>query len=93
MKKKTIVARAEVSQGKETDFMKAAEELIRATRNEEGNLSYQLYRNPARPGSFLFYEEYTDQEAIDRHAASGHFRSFEGAIREYLVSELIVEIF
>lgn len=93
MNKKTIVARAEVLDGKEKDFMEAAEPLIAATRAEEGNISYNLYRHPVRSGSFLFYEEYKDQQAVDRHAASAHFRAFGKAIQGLLASELIVEVF
>lgn len=93
MKKKTIVARAEILKGREEDFMAAAEPLIRETRAEKGNISYNLYRNPAQPGSFLFYEEYADQEAIAKHAASDHFQAFGKAIEDCLASELIIETF
>ena len=45
MEKKTIVARVEVLPGKEQAFLQAADALIKGTRAEEGNISYNLYRS------------------------------------------------
>ena len=58
MEKKTIVARVEVLPGKEQAFLQAADALIKGTRAEEGNISYNLYQNPSQPVAFIFYEEY-----------------------------------
>lgn len=93
MKKKTIVARAKVLAGKEQEFIKVAGPLIEGTRAEEGNLSYNLYQNPSDPASFLFYEEYKDDTAMEIHATSAHFQAFGKAIEEMLASELIIESF
>lgn len=93
MEKKTIVARAIVVAGKEEEFIKAAQPLINGTRAEEGNLSYNLYQNPSNPASFLFYEEYKDNHAMDVHAASAHFQAFGKAIEGMLQEELIIEKF
>ena len=67
MEKKTIVARVEVLPGKEQAFLQAADALIKGTRAEEGNISYNLYQNPSQPVAFIFYEEYKDQRAMDIH--------------------------
>ena len=93
MEKKTIVARAEVLPGKEQEFISKAEPLIQETRNEEGNISYNLYQNPTNPVAFIFYEEYKDQDAIDVHAVSTHFQAFGKAIEGLLASELVIESF
>lgn len=93
MEKKTIVARAEVVLGKEQAFIKEAQKLVEATRAEEGNVSYNLFQNPLSPNSFLFYEEYKDQAAVQVHASSAHFNAFGAAIEDMLASELIIETF
>lgn len=93
MEKKTIVARLEVLPGKEQEFIGKAEPLIQGTRAEEGNISYNLYQNPANPVAFIFYEEYKDQQAMDTHAASAHFQAFGKAIEGLLASDLIIETF
>lgn len=93
MEKKTIVARVEVLNGKEQEFINVAEALIQGTRTEEGNISYNLYQCPSNPASFLFYEEYQDQQAMDAHAASAHFNTFAKAIGSMLASDLKIESF
>lgn len=93
MEKKTIVARVEVLPGKEQAFINQAEALIQGTRAEEGNISYNLYQNPSDQKSFIFYEEYKNQQAMDAHAASAHFQVFAKAIGEMLASDLIIESF
>ena len=57
MEKKTIVARVEVLPGKEQAFLQAADALIKGTRAEEGNISYNLYQNPSQPVAFIFRSE------------------------------------
>ncbi|NDW13663.1 antibiotic biosynthesis monooxygenase [Bacteroides sp. 214] len=93
MEKKTIVARAEVISGKESAFILLAEALVKATREETGNISYTLYQNPANPSSFIFYEEYRDDAAIKNHADSLHFKAFATGIEGMLASKLVIETF
>lgn len=93
MEKRTIVARLEVLKGKEHEFLAGAEKLIRGTRAEEGNISYTLYQCPEKPVEFIFYEEYKDQQAMDIHASSAHFKAFGQAIEGLLAKELIIETF
>lgn len=93
MEKKTIVARAMISTGKEKEFIALAEALIQATRAEEGNISYHLYQDPFSPSSFIFYEEYKDMAAIKTHATSTHFKTFEKGVQSLLASELMIETY
>lgn len=93
MEKKTIVARVRVLEGQEQAFMNAAEALVERTRAEVGNLSYNLYQNPFEPTSFIFYEEYMNEQAMSLHADSSHFRTFGKDIEGMLASELIIESF
>lgn len=93
MEKKTIVARVEVLNGKEQEFINVAGALIEGTLAEEGNISYNLYQCPSNPTAFIFYEEYKDQHAMDVHAASAHFKTFAKAIGNMLASDLKIESF
>lgn len=93
MEKKTIVARVELLPGKEQEFLNVTEPLIPASRAEEGTISYTLYQCPASSVSFIFYEEYTNQQAIDSHVASAHFKTFAAALGGLLAKELIIESF
>ena len=91
MEKKTIVARMEVHPGKEKEFLAQTVELIKATRAEEGNISYHLYQSPANPAMFIFYEEYTDQAAMEKHASSSYLKKFGEKVKDLLAKEKIIE--
>ena len=71
MEKKTIVARAEVLEGKEKEFIAKAEKLIEATRAEEGNISYTLYQCPSSTKNTRIKERwlFTLHQSILKHSA------------------------
>lgn len=91
--KKIIVARAAVKEGKEAAFIDAAKAVVKATRKEPGCISYTLYQSPMESSSFIFYEEYEDDAAIDAHANSDHFKIFAGTISDILAEELDIQKF
>ncbi|MBO7522643.1 MAG: antibiotic biosynthesis monooxygenase [Bacteroidales bacterium] len=93
MMKKTIVARVEVSAGKEEAFKAAAQGVINGTRKEAGNISYNLYECVGTPTKFIFYEEYADDDAFQFHANSDHFNTFAKAIKDLLAKDMIIESF
>ncbi|TDV53560.1 putative quinol monooxygenase [Actinophytocola oryzae] len=52
-----------------------AEELVRdfapkGPAQEDGTLSFRVYRDPARPDYLLFVEHFADQAAYDAHTGS-----------------------
>lgn len=54
----------------------ALAQLAPATREEPGNLYYQPYWDPATPNVLRIFEVYTDQDALDAHGQSAHFRRY-----------------
>lgn len=91
--KKTIVCRVSIKEGQEAAFTNVAKKLVEATRQEAGNISYNLYQSPFDPQSFIFYEEYKDDDAFDFHANSDHFKAFAEAIPDMLAADLNIEQF
>ena len=47
-------------------------EAIDPTRREHGCIVYDLMQNRADPTDFTFYEEWTDEAALDAHSRSAH---------------------
>jgi len=41
---------------------------------EEGTLSFRVYRDPAKPDYLLFVEHFADQAAYDAHTSSPAYR-------------------
>lgn len=43
--------------------------------NESGNVTYQLSRSRTEPNTYKVLEVYRDEEALEAHRASDHFRA------------------
>lgn len=63
----------EVIAGKEDEFLQATKPLIANTRKEPGNSFYQLYQDG---NEFVFVEYWQDQQTLDLHSRSPHFKAF-----------------
>jgi len=66
----------EAAKGREEELAGMLSKLVSPTRSEPGCLGYELNTSRERPGTFLFYEKFADQAALDAHVASAHFQHF-----------------
>jgi quinol monooxygenase YgiN len=89
----TVVAEMQAKPGKEEDLRRAVLALIEPTRQEEGCVQYDLHVHSSDPGRFVFYENWTSREHLDRHAASAHLRIFGAAAADLLVQPPRVETY
>lgn len=51
--------------------------MVGPSRAESGCIHYSFYKDLGVENSYFFYEEWKDQESIDRHNASHHFLEFQ----------------
>ena len=72
----TIVVKAEYQK----EVLTALNQVVDATRKEDGNISYDLHQNVTAPLEYTILEVWKSQEAIDLHNASTHFDEFKKAI-------------
>ncbi|NLX49658.1 MAG: antibiotic biosynthesis monooxygenase [Methanospirillum sp.] len=72
----TIVARCAARAESAGDLENLALDLVRASRSEAGNVSYDFYADLADPAKFTFIEVWKDQAAIESHNATPHFQGF-----------------
>jgi quinol monooxygenase YgiN len=72
----TIIAKCITKKDSAKELQKAALELVKASRKEEGNVSYDFYADIASPNKFTFVECWKDNAAIESHNASSHFKNF-----------------
>ena len=62
--------------GREAELSTLLTSLIDPTRAEPGCLGYELNVSQESPGTFLFYERFAGQAALDEHVNSKHFQNF-----------------
>jgi len=80
----TVVARVRAKAGLEEVVKFALLQMVADTREEEGCLNYDLHQSADDPALFLFYENWTNREHLQRHAASPHIQAFRAKAADLL---------
>lgn len=70
-----VVARLVARPKTVEDLKLTLHELVTATRQEAGCVSYELLHNAQDPTDFVFVEEWTSDEALDEHLSSAHMQA------------------
>lgn len=66
----------EAVKGRENELAAILTGLVEPTRAEPGCLGYELNASQETPGTFLFYEKFAGESALEEHVNSKHFQSF-----------------
>ncbi len=69
-----------------------AEDLIEKSRNEKGNIDYNLFLN-IEDNSLLFVEKWESTEILNSHLQTEHFIEFGKNIDGLLKSDLDIQVF
>lgn len=72
----TLVVQPEYRQ----ELLEVFQQLVQASRQEAGNISYDLHEALDNANKLVFIEHWKSQAAIDEHNASAHFQAFVKAI-------------
>jgi quinol monooxygenase YgiN len=75
-----VVGRVTSDGEKRDELIRVAQAVARASREEEGCISYRFYEDTEVSNEFVFVEEWADQQALERHFATDHIRVFMQAI-------------
>jgi quinol monooxygenase YgiN len=89
----SVVAELKAKPGKEDDLRRLLLTLIEPTRAEDGCLQYDLHVHATEPGSFVFYENWTSREHLDRHLTSQHLMAAVGAAGDLLAEPPLIETY
>jgi quinol monooxygenase YgiN len=89
----TVVAEMQAQPGKEDALRRAVLALIEPTRQEDGCVQYDLHVHTTDPTRFVFYENWTSQAHLDRHAESPHIQEFRTEIADLLAAPPRIETY
>jgi quinol monooxygenase YgiN len=78
-----VIARSVARKGKENQVRELLRGVLIPSRTESGCKLYELYESNTK-GRFYFYEIWESQTALDKHAASPHFKHLEQTIAELI---------
>ena len=89
----SVVAQIKARPGKEDDLRRALLTLIEPTRAEEGCVQYDLHVHATDPSRFVFYENWTSREYLDRHLSSPHLAAAIGTAGDWLAEPPSIETY
>ena len=88
-----IFATFHPAEGQEDAVRAILDDVIKGTRSEPGNETYDLYRSEGEDGArFHLFERYTDMAAVQAHRATDHYRKYRAAIIDLLRSPIDVNL-
>lgn len=90
---KVVIAKIQVIEGTQKEYLALVAPLIEASRAEAGNLCYILYQDVQDSTEFMVYEEYVNEEAFTLHSNSEAFKSFVQNVSTLLAKDIIIKSF
>ncbi|MBH0162566.1 MULTISPECIES: putative quinol monooxygenase [Fictibacillus] len=72
----TINAILIAREGKEEALRDELINVAQASRKEEGCISYILHESTENPSTFVFYENWRDEDALNSHINSQHYKAY-----------------
>ncbi|KZX14924.1 putative quinol monooxygenase [Methanobrevibacter filiformis] len=83
-----VLAKMVIKNSRNNEFLKATENLIEKTRLETGNISYNLYADTEENNVFMMVEQWENNELLDKHLNTDHFKDFEEEVKDILAEEI-----
>ena len=87
-----VLATLKVKDDKTSEFEEIFKNLSEEVRSKEpGNIFYQVAKDRENENTYLVLEHYKDQDSVDAHGKSDHFRSIGRSICECLDGPPIIK--
>ena len=71
---KEVIVKWNIKKTETPEIMKLLPELTEKTRNEDGNLLYNIYKTEENPDQLILHEKYIDVAAMEAHKNSDHYK-------------------
>jgi quinol monooxygenase YgiN len=88
-----VVARIKAKSGEESKMADALQAMVSKVEKEEGTLIYTLHQAQNDPTQFLFYEKYTDAQALKAHSSTPYFKELFGKLQPLLEGAPEIEMY
>ncbi len=91
--KKVIIAQLSIKATKVNEFLQFSEVMVKQSLGEEGCTVYTIYKALTNENEFIIYENYKDNESVELHNSSEHFKNFLSSVMPLLAKEPLIELF
>ena|ERR1700730_14417915 len=88
----TVIATFGPKNGNEKAVEQVLRGMVGPTRKEPGCDRYDLYCSQQAPVSFVLFEIYKDQAALEAHRSTEHYKSYRAQIADLLGEPIKVQV-
>ncbi|MDR1350594.1 MAG: antibiotic biosynthesis monooxygenase [Zoogloeaceae bacterium] len=88
-----VVAKNILQDGTKDQALALLEEMVTATRKEDGCITYELYESDGNPNIITFIEEWESLAKLTAHINSEHFKRIIPAVGKFVAEDSPVEIY
>ena len=88
-----VVAKLKAKSGEESKMADALQAMVSKVEKEEGTLVYTLHQSQNDPTQFLFYEKYSDGEALKAHSSTPYFKELLSILEPLLDGAPEIEMY
>lgn len=88
-----VTAKITAKPGERNNIILKAKDLIESTRLESGCISYNLYTSTEDDDVLIMLEQWKNQDVLDSHMQTKHFKAFGEAVEDILAGELDINIY
>jgi quinol monooxygenase YgiN len=88
-----VVARVIALPGKVEEVESVLTKLVKATRQEDGCITYELLHNQKDTTDFTFVEEWESQALLDAHLASAHIAEAQSQLNGLIAAEPDIRVY
>lgn len=83
----------QVDPAKQQSFLEEIQPLLHGSREESGNVSYDLYKDTEKESTYTMVEVWKDEAAVAAHNTSEHFTSFVSKAQQFLTAPLDIKVY
>ncbi|PFN20351.1 putative quinol monooxygenase [Bacillus cereus] len=83
----------QVDPAKQQSFLEEIQPLLHGSREESGNVSYDLYKDTEKESTYTMVEVWKDEAAVAAHNTSEHFTSFVSKAAQFLTAPLDIKVY
>ncbi|NYB26943.1 MAG: antibiotic biosynthesis monooxygenase [Methanobacteriaceae archaeon] len=88
-----VTAKMTAKPGERNNIILKAKDLIESSRSESGCISYNLYTSTEDDDVLMMLEQWKNQDVLDSHLKTEHFKAFGAAVEDILARELNINVY
>ncbi|MGA9288834.1 MAG: putative quinol monooxygenase [Anaerobacillus sp.] len=91
MEQIAVTAILKPKEGREEELKRALQEVTVGSRNEDGNVQYDVHQSIEDP-SFVIYEVWENNQAVATHMNSAHYDKYRNDIADLISSREVYKM-